>query len=35
MADIGFVAIALAFFALCVLYVRWCDRIIGDDEAAR
>jgi hypothetical protein len=28
MADIVFVAIALAFFALCASYVRWCDRII-------
>ena len=35
MADIVFVAIALAFFALCVLYVKWCDRIIGRDEAGR
>ncbi len=34
MADIVFVAIALAFFAICVLYVRWCDRIIGPDEVA-
>ena len=32
MADIVFVAIALAFFALCVLYVKWCDQIIGADE---
>ncbi len=32
MADIVFIAIALAFFALCALYVRWCDRIIGTDE---
>ena len=31
MADIVFIAIALAFFALCALYVRWCDRIIGPD----
>jgi hypothetical protein len=31
MADIIFVAIALGFFALCALYVRWCDRIIGPD----
>ncbi len=34
MADIVFVAIALAFFALCVLYVRWCDLIIGPDEVS-
>jgi hypothetical protein len=32
MADIVFVAIALAFFAICALYVRWCDRIIATDE---
>jgi hypothetical protein len=32
MADIIFVALALAFFAVCVLYVQWCDRIIGPDE---
>jgi hypothetical protein len=32
MADILFVATALAFFAICALYVRWCDRIIGTDE---
>ena len=32
MADVVFVAIALAFFSVCVLYVRWCDVIIGPDE---
>jgi len=31
MADIVFVAIALAFFALSALYVRWCDMIVGTD----
>jgi hypothetical protein len=31
MADIIFIAVALGFFALCALYVRWCDRIIGPD----
>ena len=35
MADVVFVAIALAFFALCVLYVRWCDIIMGPDEVVR
>ncbi len=35
MADVVFVAIVLAFFALCVLYVVWCDLIIGRDEAAQ
>jgi len=34
MADIVFVSIALAFFALCVLYVKWCDIIIGPDEVS-
>ncbi len=29
MADIVFVAIALAFFGLACLYVQACDRIIG------
>jgi hypothetical protein len=33
MADIVFVALALAFFGLCVLYVVACDRIIGRDTA--
>lgn len=32
MADLVFVAATLAFFALCVLYVNWCDRIIGGDN---
>ncbi len=34
MADIVFIGIALAFFALCALYVRWCDHIIGPDVFA-
>jgi hypothetical protein len=29
MRDIVFVAIALAFFGLCYLFVLGCDRIIG------
>ncbi len=32
MADAIFVAAICAFFALCVVYIRWCDRIIGPDE---
>jgi hypothetical protein len=28
MTDLVFVAIAVAFFALCVGYVRACDRIV-------
>jgi hypothetical protein len=34
MADIVFVALALAFFGLCVLYVVACDRIIGRGAAS-
>ena len=34
MADVIFVAVICAFFALCVVYVRWCDRIIGPDVAS-
>jgi hypothetical protein len=33
MADVIFVAVICAFFALCVVYVRWCDRIIGSDDS--
>ncbi|MBV2365358.1 hypothetical protein ACFPZ0_19405 [Streptomonospora nanhaiensis] len=33
MADIVFVLVAVAFFALCVGYVRGCERIIGADPA--
>jgi hypothetical protein len=32
MADLIFVSIIVAFFALCVAYLRWCDRIIGADD---
>jgi hypothetical protein len=32
-ADVLFVAITIAFFVLCVAYVRVCDRIIGPDPA--
>jgi hypothetical protein len=31
-SDILLVALTLAFFALAVLLVKWCDRIIGPDE---
>jgi hypothetical protein len=35
MADIVFIALTMAFFAICVLYVRGCDRIISsaDDDS--
>jgi hypothetical protein len=32
-ADLLFVVITVAFFAICVAYVRVCDRIIGPDPA--
>jgi hypothetical protein len=31
-ADVLFILITVTFFAICVAYVRWCDRIIGADE---
>ncbi len=34
MADIVYLAVIVAFFALCVAFVRACDRIIGPDELA-
>lgn len=34
MADIVFIGGALAFFALCVAYVRGLDRIVRAAEAA-
>lgn len=33
MADLIFVLVAVAFFAVCVAYVRACDRLVGRDEA--
>jgi hypothetical protein len=33
-ADLLFVIITIAFFVVCVGYVRVCDRIIGPDPAA-
>jgi hypothetical protein len=33
MADAIFIAVICAFFALCVVYIQWCDRIIGPDGA--
>lgn len=35
MADLIFVAATFAFFAICVLYVNWCDHIIGPDDFTR
>ena len=34
MADLLVVVALLGFFALCVVFVRGCDRIIGPDDAA-
>ena len=34
MADVVFIAVLLAFFALAVLFVAACDRLIGPDEEA-
>ena len=31
MRDLVILAVTACFFALCVAYVRWCDRIIGPD----
>ena len=28
MSDVVFIAVALGFFAICALYVHWCDSII-------
>ena len=33
MADVLFVVITVAFFVLCIGYVKVCDRIIGPDPA--
>jgi hypothetical protein len=34
MADIVFIAVALAFFGLCVAYVRGLDRVVRAAEVA-
>ena len=34
MADVVYLAIVVGFFAICVLYVNWCDRIIGADQSS-
>jgi hypothetical protein len=33
MTDVILVAALLAFFGVCVLYVRACERIMGPDDA--
>ena len=32
MSDVIFIAATIAFFAICALYVHWCDEIIGPDD---
>ena len=32
MADVIFIAATIVFFAVCALYVHWCDKIIGPDD---
>lgn len=36
MADFVYLAIVIAFFGLCVLYVRGCERLIApaDDDSS-
>ena len=34
MADIVFIAITLAFFAVCARYIRWCDSIMGGEATS-
>jgi hypothetical protein len=35
MPDVVFIAVILAFFGLCALYIRACDRILqGTEESA-
>jgi hypothetical protein len=31
MRDIVMLLLTMAFFAVCIAYVWWCDRIIGPD----
>lgn len=32
MSDFIFIAATIVFFAICVLYIKWCDSIIGSDD---
>jgi hypothetical protein len=34
MADVGVVLLIVGFFAVCVAFVRGCDRMIGGGDAA-
>ena len=33
MADLLMVVTMVGFIAVCVLYIRWCDHIIGPDAS--
>ena len=35
MADVIFVAVVVAFFAVAVAYVKGCERIVGRDDSVR
>jgi len=32
MSDFIFLGATVVFFAICALYVKWCDKIIGPDD---
>lgn len=34
MTDLWLLVLAIGFFGVCVLYVVFCDRIIGPDDEA-
>ncbi len=34
MIDVLYIAVFVAFFALMVAFVYWCDRIIGKNDAS-
>jgi hypothetical protein len=34
MSDVIFIAVVIAFFVLCALYVQLCDHMIGSDDLA-
>ena len=32
MSDFIFLGATVVFFAICALYVKWCDMIVGPDD---
>ncbi len=34
MSDVVYVAVIIAFFVLCALFIQFCDRMIGADDIA-